>query len=350
MVKVQVTQVLIIKTITIAEAESVICKWKRLNKACVKTMKHGNAVGTWHNRRTHYKSYQNFCKEFEYAPFPAKDWQYVQYAQFLAWQRKAPGTVDNYVSTVRTLHKLQNLEIPQAGQIHYKLVSDGIKKLCTQPVKQAEPMNHEVLLLIFRQVNFNEELEAVAWVAVLVGFTLVLRVSNLGPVARGKFDENINLVRADLQWRKGYWSIGIRWSKTIQLRNRIVWTPLIPGKYKEICPQYWVQKMLKIIPAAQQEPLFLVRENDSRYPLTSKQVNRMLKKWTKQAGLQDNRYTGHCLRRGGLNWAHDSKISGESLNIFGDWASNAYMRYLDLDFDSRVKTAKKMAKAVTIKV
>ena len=103
--------------------------------------------------------------------------------------------------------------------------------------------------------------------------------------------------------------------------------------------------MCQIIPAAPHEPLFLVRENQFRYPLTAGQVNRLLKKWTKAAGLESHRYTGHCLRRGGLNWAHQARLTGETLQILGGWGSRAYLRYIDLDFDCRAKAGKHMALA-----
>ena len=44
-------------------------------------------------------------------------------------------------------------------------------------------------------------------------------------------------------------------------------------------------------------------------------------------------YTAHFLSRGGLTWVHNARVTGEALQILGDWASKAYMRYIDLDFD-----------------
>ena len=111
------------------------------------------------------------------------DWRYAQFVQHLYWQDKVPDTCDNYVSTVRTLHRLQGLRCPEKGQIHYKLISQGLHRQCKKPVQQAEPMNHDVLLKIYEQVDFSEELQAVTWTAVLVAYTLILRVSNIGPPA-----------------------------------------------------------------------------------------------------------------------------------------------------------------------
>ena len=121
--------------------------------------------------------------------------------------------------------------------------------------------------------------------------------------------------------------------------------PLLPARDKTICPQFWMRRMYKLIPARLDEPMFLIREGEHRYPLTLQQVNRLLKQWSKATGLASTfTLTGHCMRRGGLNWAHDAKLTGETLKVMGGWNSDAYLRYIDLKFDKRVQAGKRMVK------
>ena len=102
--------------------------------------------------------------------------------------------------------------------------------------------------------------------------------------------------------------------------------------------------MVKLIPAGDQESLFLVRDPaQGRLPLSHKQIARLLSKWSKKVGLDPSKLTPHCLRRGGLNWAHKAKLTGETLQVLGGWASEAYKRYIDHDFHSRVEAGKQMA-------
>ena len=75
--------------------------------------------------------------------------------------------------------------------------------------------------------------------------------------------------------------------------------------------------MIKFIPACDSEPFFLVREGNEQYPLTSRQVGRLLGEWCEKAGLDKKAYTPHCLRRGGLNWAHKARVTGEALQLMG---------------------------------
>ena len=188
----------------------------------------------------------------------------------------------------------------------------GLRKERKTPVRQAAPIGHHNLLSIFQQVNLNNELEVVTWVLLLVGFSLVLRVLNLGPVSRDKFDPEKNFCRSDLVFKQGYWILQVKWSKTIQFRNKVLEAPLVPSHVKQICPQYWVMRMVKLIPAGPREPLFLVCDGHNRYPLTSGQVNRLLNKWCTAVGLDAKLFTGHCLRRGGLTFAHKAKLTNES--------------------------------------
>ena len=236
------------------------------------------------------------------------------------------------------------MTVPEQGQIHYKLMSDSFKKNWLEPIRQATPMMHEVLMELFEQVEIAQELEAVAWTAVLVGFCLIFRISNLGPETRDKFQLGRDLARGDLTWENGVWNVQVRWTKTLQYKNRIIKAPLVPCLNKTICPVFWITRMIKVILAVDNEPLFLVREGKQRFPLTAGQVTRLLKKWIKNGGLNHKMYTGHCLRRGGLNWAHKAKLSREALKILGDWGSSAYLRYIDLDYESRIKSGKRMAK------
>ena len=89
-------------------------------------------------------------------------------------------------------------------------------------VRQAHPLDHDTLCKLYNYIDFSKELEAVTWVAILVGFNLILRVSNLGPAARKDFDPEKHLIRSDLTIHRG---ILVRWAKNIEYCNKIMWYP-----------------------------------------------------------------------------------------------------------------------------
>ena len=147
-----------------------------------------SAKGTRSNHITHQKSYYDFCEEYAFQPFPADEWRYVQYGQYLAWKNKVPETVDNYVGTVRVMHRLIGEKAPMPKQVHYMYFSEGLKKLNTRPVRQAAAMTHDILRRISKVVDYSRELHVVAFISLLVAFTMVLRVCNIGPPTRALFD------------------------------------------------------------------------------------------------------------------------------------------------------------------
>ena len=166
---------------------------------------------------------------------------------------KVPETIDNnYVSTIRTVHKLKCLPVPESSPIHFRLTSEGFKKKCKKPVQQADPISHDILDKVFPHVKFDQELEAGTWVAVLVGFNLMLHVSNLGLVTRADFDPYKQFTRADFQIYEGHPALSIHWLKTVQHRNKTRWVPLIPASNTMLYLVRWLRKMFKIIPAMQE--------------------------------------------------------------------------------------------------
>ena len=118
---------------------------------------------------------------------------------------------------------------------------------------------------------------------------------------------------------------------------------LVPSHYRRIFPETWVRMMFNNISVGVNRQFFTVHYGKVCHPLMSSQVGQLLKQWTKDAGIELN-LSLHCLRMGGLNWAHKAKATGEALKLMGGWASSVYLWYIDMDSESRVQVAKDMAK------
>ena len=48
--------------------------------------------------------------------------------------------------------------------------------------------------------------------------------------------------------------------------------------------------------------------------------------------------TPHGLRRGGATWAFDNNVDPEIIRRHGDWLSDAYLQYIDVDLKKRFQT------------
>ena len=59
-------------------------------------------------------------------------------------------------------------------------------------------------------------------------------------------------------------------------------------------------------------------------------------------------FTGHSFRRGGATWAFQAGIPGELIQICGDWASDAYKRYLEFSMDDKLNLAAQFVRHLSL--
>ena len=283
--------------------------------------------------------------------FPTTSWQLSRFAQDLNNQGRAPGTVSNYISVIRTLQALKGFKNVDLYDIALKLHLKGLANLSDYVVKQAEPMTPDLLLKISKLVNKSNKKEVACFTAVLVGFFLLLRKSNMVPDARegrNGFDQNKQFVRKDLQVGNNTVLVNLRWTKTLQDRQKSIKLPLLPLMNKNISPIWWINYMLQMIPGKPTDPLFMVpdRYNKKNQPLTYRVLTAQLKLWVSQVLGHAKGYSLHCLRRGGATWCFNIDITTEAIRLMGTWASDSYKRYLDLDLNKRTETMKKITQSI----
>ena len=59
-------------------------------------------------------------------------------------------------------------------------------------------------------------------------------------------------------------------------------------------------------------------------------------------GLDPGLFSSHSLRRAGASWAFRARVPGELIKTQGDWASQAYLRYLEFSLSERCQVAQRM--------
>lgn len=270
--------------------------------------------------------------------FPAGAWQLVRYARYIANTVTSHETVMNYLSGVRKLHELAGYPVPGPQEPNMKHLMRALKLELAHPVKQAIPVTPELLRSIYHCVDLQNVHDIVAYSALLVGFYLFLRKSNLVPEGKNSFDSQKQLIRADLQIGENMILVVIKWSKVIQYKERELLLPLLPAKDITICPVFWLKLLMRKVKATDIDPLFAlpVSHECGVTPLTYHDLSETYKGWVSKVTTLTSRHTLHGLRRGGACHALEVGLAGEDLKILGDWASDAYMRYLDLTLQRRV--------------
>ena len=307
-------------------------------------MNAGYRPNTLGNKRTHGRSYGDFCRKFGFAPFPADEWQFIRYTVYLAESEDitSAGTVANYVGGVRSLSRLGGFHTPPASAANVKLCLDGVKTLLAKPKRQAHAMDMQMLEDMSKLVDYESQYQVCAFTAILVGFYLFLRKSNLVPDSQPKFSPIEQLTRGCIaaDWENWMALVHIIWSKTIKNFEKDLWLPLIPAKSENICPVLHMKLSLSMTKGDDMDALFRYTNSKGQVKiLTYDQFRKQLRIWVEKLNLNPDHYTPHCLRRGGATHAFRVGLSSDYIQMMGDWASDAYMDYLRINLDQRLEAA-----------
>lgn len=170
-----------------------------------------------------------------------------------------------------------------------------------------------------------------------MGFHLLLRASNITSKSTTYFDPEVNLTRSDFRMHGDLLLVHIRWTKTLQFKERKLLIPVIPFTDQDISAVWWFEFMISWIPAPPQAPAFSVPKGDKLYPLSYSQLDRLMKVWCQRAKIDSARLILHCLRRGGASWLKEKGVSDSVIQAMGDWRTMMFLRYIDSALQTRLE-------------
>ena len=263
----------------------------------------------------------------------------ARYIAFLADRLKF-SSIKQYLNIVRILHQEQGLPNPLKDNYHVDLTLRGVRRVLGDKVTQKLPITPEILLRIKSQLNPQSTEEMLFWAAALAAFFGMLRRSNV--LHNPPFNSEIHLRRLDVRLFKWGLALRVRWSKTIQFRDRELLIPLPAMPSHPLDPVSAILKAFSLAPGAPDEgPAFVSPSNF--LPLSPARFSQILKSHIKKIGYDHHKYSGHSFRRGGATWAMRNHFPAEVIKFMGDWKSDAYMAYIDMPLQARINYSKQMA-------
>ena len=290
--------------------------------------------------RTHLKTYLEFCQRLCILPVPATNDNLARYAAFLA-EKLAFPSIQQYLNVVRLLH-IEN-DLPNPLEDNWKLhsVLMGIKRVKGNPVKHKEPITPSILLSIRQLLDLSLLPHAAFWAAALIMFFGLLRRSNVLCSSVSAFKPACHLSRSDFVVYNWGVAISVRWSKTIQCQERILFIPLLTLPKHPLCPVQALLHYLKLTPSAPiSGPAFVIpRKQGGFSPLTPADFVSRLRSCLHRLELCPSHFAAHSFRRGGASWALQCGLAPDVVRILGDWKSDTYLSYIDLPLSARVKMA-----------
>ena len=281
---------------------------------------------------------------FRFNCMPATAQTLALYAQFLARTFKSPQSIRNYLSGVKLMHILADVQCTDFNSVELKLVVKGIARQKMHTPNKALPMTPQLLLNIKAMLDTSQPYQAVFWCLSVLAFFTMSRKSNLVPNSISTFDHRKQWLRKDLLLKDDCMIIRVKWSKTNQFSDRALYIPLVAMPESQLCPVAAYINMVNIVPpnGDKNQPAFCVIKSEKVVAFTYIQLHKMLRECIKRLGLDPMAYSSHSYRRGGATTAFRAQVPGELIQLQGDWASDAYKQYLQFSIKDRAFVASKL--------
>ncbi|KAK3249488.1 hypothetical protein CYMTET_41080 [Cymbomonas tetramitiformis] len=283
---------------------------------------------------------------------PATDATLCMFITFSSWFVQ-PDTIKNYLAGVRRLHLQRGHEwVPVAARHAVAATLQGVKRCWGRPPKPVMPLTLADLAKMAQLISTHDLTQMSLWAAILVGFFGLFRKDNLTTGKTGAWNTRGALVRDDILFQDDMavvW-VRVRHSKTIQCGERQHWVPLraVPGSL--LCP---VQALARLMASTAGRPgdsaLFVMEKAVGRrasvVPMTHDALVSGIKALAERVGLDPASYAGHSLRRGGATAAMRLDVNSLYIKMQGDWKSDCFERYCELDTEQKLILPGAMAEA-----
>ena len=175
--------------------------------------------------------------------------------------------------------------------------------------------------------------------AYLLSFFSFLRISNLVPHTIKTYDPLQQLARADIIFAPPGALVLIKWSKTIQHKNKVRILKIPHLGTSPLCPIRALKNLLKFNPGSSNSPLFQVQYHGTWGPLTDTRLRKNLSIILKKLKLENSSITFHSLRRSGASLAFNSHVPLQDIQSHGTWTSDCVWSYITQDHNASGKVA-----------
>ena len=131
----------------------------------------------------------------------------------------------------------------------------------------------------------------------------------------------------------------LRFSKVIQFGQEILSLPYFKCAAPRLCPVRAILSHFGASPLGGGRPLFNFMSNGREVSLTAPGFVVRLRKVLGVLGYSSSEFSAHSFRRGGASYAFSLGVSPLQIKLRGDWASDAYERYIFITAGSSMSVA-----------
>ena len=272
------------------------------------------------------KEYVLFSLRADFAYDDPAPYNLCWYLEHLAGRGLASTTISNHLSALRTYFSMAGLA---TTHLYARQVVNAMRAISITHRHVSRPalaITPDVLTAALTHAHLLPQPLHIK-LAVIWMFAGFLRQSNISPASTASFDPSRHTTRGDVKLTPNGIILSLKWSKTIQNSKAPATILLQPIAGSPVCPVQAYKELLIVAPTYYpHQPLLQYPDGN---PITARHISRAWAVMLKAAGIAEDRYTLHGLRRGGASFSyHDGGATLEDVMAHGNWASSAVRAYL----------------------
>ena len=282
-------------------------------------------------RKMQWNCYLKTCKDYGWAPMPCGREQACLYVTALA-SRLEFQSVLTYYQAVVYFHVCNGVDPVRQSDPVLKATLSGIERSMIDHKVGKDPLLPVHLVQISKVVDVSNDLEFIVFVAILLMFRTLLRVSHVVKSPH-------TLRRADVKFNKSGLLLAVRSSKTGKVNGEVVFLPVSFGDNPSICAVRGLKAMCDRFPGHPGDLLFSTQHCVG---LSYGMFSNRFKKLVGKARLTGD-FASHSLRKGGATFMSMSGCSVQEVKTRGGWKSDCVNRYIKPPISHKVRVDKMVA-------
>ena len=202
--------------------------------------------------------------------------QLLSYCEFLHINGHSASAIANALAGIKSRMQSYGLQVAVFSDVRVNYFLKSLR--LNQPSRLKMP--HIIDFALLRKIVYqcNSYPHSMLFRSVyLVAFYSFLRISNLVPHSIHTFSPLHQLARGDVFFAPPGVHLLIKWSKTLQNKDKAVILKLPTVSDVNICPVHHLRFLLHSTPGHQDSPLFQVQLYNNWVPLTDSRVRKHLK-------------------------------------------------------------------------
>ena len=271
----------------------------------------------------------------------------LAFLECLVCNKVSPAVLANYVAAIKAKCILYNLSYHVCANVKIKYFLKSVKitrPLCVKPHNIIDLKMLKAIISECRNLRCGPVFKAIF----LPGFFGFLRLSNLSPHSASTFDPSRHLTGSDVFFTKKHVKLLLKWSKTIQTRDRVEILTLPKLTDPDLCPRSALKVLFDLYQMSTSSSLFQIYTVNGWVTLIDSRVRKVLSKINVALGLHPNHFTFHSLRRSGATFAFNAHVPIQDIKRQGTWTSECVWKYIQADHSSGEKLANSLATVINV--